>query len=47
MMFLLGLITGIILVIVSIFIWWYRDAHLVTGILPDDEAMWNEREKER
>jgi len=32
-------------VILGIFIWWYRDAHLVTGIYSDDEAMWNGREE--
>jgi hypothetical protein len=43
--FIVGMLSGFILVFLGIFIWWYRGANLVTGIFPDDEAMWNERKE--
>jgi len=43
--FIVGMISGFILLASAIFVWWYQGAKLVTGILPDDEAMWNERKE--
>jgi hypothetical protein len=45
--FIVGMLSGFILVFLGIFIWWYREAYLVTGILSDDEAMWNGRKENK
>ena len=40
MIFLVGVIVGVIIIIVALLIWYVRGAHLMTGILSDDEMMY-------
>jgi hypothetical protein len=45
--FIVGVLSSFILLASAVYIWWYRGANLVTGILSDDEAMWNGRKENK